>query len=120
MWNIGGRVCNDTLDELYDKFTRLSISLSDDTTSWSIQICFCYLSVFATDITEAITFDASFFMPELTTLTSNALQLEALRTVSSQDFTKYKELEKQKAQMTDLLRSMHTSQQRGMGLATMI
>ena len=33
VWNIGGRVCTDTSDELYDKFTRLSISLPDDTTS---------------------------------------------------------------------------------------
>ena len=46
-------------------------------------------------------------MPKLTTLTSKAIQLEALRTVRSQDSTKYKELKKQQAQMAVLLRSMN-------------
>ena len=59
-------------------------------------------------------------MPKLTNLTSMTLQLEALRTVRSQSSTKYKEIEKQKAHMIFLLRSIYTSQQRGMGLATMI
>ena len=58
-------------------------------------------------------------MPDLTTLTTKALQLAKLRTVRSQAATHYKELKKQKDQMTALLRSMNHLQQRGMGLATM-
>ena len=54
VWNIGRRVCTDTPDELYDKFTCLSVSLPDDATPWSIQLCSCYLSSRTTDLAEAI------------------------------------------------------------------
>ena len=36
---LAGECVYDTPDELYDKFTRLSVSLPDDTTSWYIQLC---------------------------------------------------------------------------------
>ena len=33
VWNIGGKMCNDKADELYDKFTHFFVGLTDDTTS---------------------------------------------------------------------------------------
>ena len=53
-------MCLDTPDELYDKFTRLSVSLPDDTTSWYIQLCSCYLSDFTIDLAEVIISDMNF------------------------------------------------------------
>ena len=92
VWNIGGRVCTDTPDELYTKFSRFFVYLPDKASSWSIQLCSYYLSSLTLQLSEAITSDTTFTMPDLATLTTKALQLVALRTVRSQAATYYKEL----------------------------
>ena len=44
IYSYGGKVRTNTIDELFDKFTSLSISVSDDATTWSIQLAhlFCW------------------------------------------------------------------------------
>ena len=66
----------DTPYKLLDKFTRLSISLPEDATTWYIHLCSSYLSNLSTDLVEHITTESEFVMPNLITLTTNALQLE--------------------------------------------
>ena len=33
VWNVGGRVCTDTPDELYEKFSRFFVCLPDNASS---------------------------------------------------------------------------------------
>ena len=44
IWNENSSIHTDTPDELYDKFTRLAVSLPTDATKWSIQLCSSYLA----------------------------------------------------------------------------
>ena len=51
-------------------------------------------------------------MPDLTALTTKALQLEALRSVRTEASKSFKSLQKQKDLMSKLLRSLHPSHSR--------
>ena len=63
-----------------------------------------------------MTMDSTFKMPDLTTLTTNKLQLEALRTVRSKATKSFKSLLKQKDLMAILLRNLQPSQNRGFNM----
>ena len=67
----------------------------------------------ASDLSEAVTPEKKFVMPNLSTLTTKALQLTALRTVRSQASASYRELLKEKVKMTTSLRNLNTTQNRG-------
>ena len=71
------------------------------------------------DLVEYITTDLGFIMPNLITLLTSTLQLEALRNIQRQESKSYKELHKQKDQMTSLLRRLYTTQHRGLSINTM-
>ena len=64
------------------------------------------------------TTNATFVMPNLTTITIKALQLEALQTVRHYASKQYKDLFKQKEQMTTILRGLNNSTHRGRSLHT--
>ena len=81
VYSLGGKVRTDTPDELFDKFTSLSVSLPGDTNKWSIQLCSSFLLALPTDLSKKITTESGFVMPNLTTLISKALQLDALRDI---------------------------------------
>ena len=57
-------------------------------------------------------------MPDVSTLTTKALQLDALRTVRSQASASYREIQKENIKMTILLRKLNLTQNRGSDLAT--
>ena len=80
-WSKAGKVYNDTPDELYDAFTSISVRLPDDATTWSINLCSSYLSALKLELSEAVTSENAFTMSKLTNLTTESLQLEALRYV---------------------------------------
>ena len=57
--------------------------------------------------------DTDFKQPELTSLTTKALQLDALRQVRSHDVTHFKKLQDQKTQINDAVRSLMGSRRHG-------
>ena len=107
-----------TPDELFDEFSEISVSLSDNTSSWTLQLCSSYLLALTSDLSEAVTAEKTFVMPNVSTLTTKALQLTALRTVRSQASASYRELLKEQRKMTSLLRNLNTTQNRGLDLST--
>ena len=113
VWNSGSTIHTDTPDELYDKFTRLTVSLPPDATKWSLQLCSSYLAALSADLAEEVTSDETFRMPNLTTLTTKSLQVEALRTVRRHASTGWKAISKQKEKMATMFRSMNPNTQRG-------
>ena len=86
----------DTPDEIFDKFTRFSVSLSDDAITWPIRLCYTFLLALTTDLSEYTTEDPNFIMPNLTTLTTKALQLEALCNIRLHASKSFRNLSKQK------------------------
>ena len=109
VYHSSGRSRTDTPDELFDRFSHESISLPNDATTWSIQLCSSYLSALTPNLSDKITTDTEFKMHNLTTLTTKALQLDALCYVRHHASKCFNELVKQKNQITTLIRSMHTS-----------
>ena len=103
-----GQPKTDTPEELFNKFTALTVNLPDNATTWSIQLCSTYFSALNKELVENMTTDTTFKMPDLTTLTSKALQLEALRSVRNQATKSFKVLKKQKDLMSKMLRSLQT------------
>ena len=77
----GGRVQHNTPDELYDRYSILAVSLPADSKGWLIQLCSSYFAALLKDLAEHITTETLFVMPDLTTLTTEALQLNALRDI---------------------------------------
>ena len=105
-YTVRGKIVTDTPDELFDKFLVLSVSLPDDATTWPIQLCSTYLSALNSDLAEHVTTDASFSMPDLTTLKTKSLQIDALRSVRTFAVTSFRALRKQENQMASLLRTL--------------
>ena len=95
-YSLGGSSKIDTPEELFDKFTQLSVTLPGNAKTWSIQLCSTYFSALSRDLVEHMTSDVSFMIPDLTTITTKASQLEAIRSVSNQATTSFKILWKQK------------------------
>ena len=112
VYRLGSRDYVDTPEELFDKFNQLSVGLPDDVKKWSIQLCSTFFSALSKDLVEDMTADKNFRMPDLTTLTTKALQLEALRSVRTEASKSFKSLSKQKDLMSKLLRSLHPSHSR--------
>ena len=83
-----------------------------------MKLCSCYLSALTKDLSEKNTSDITFVMPNLTTLTTNALHMEALRTVRRHASKQFKNLLKKKEQMTVILRGLNNSTHRGQSLHT--
>ena len=103
----------DTPEELFNKFTSLTVNLPDNAVTWSIQLCSTYFAALTKDLVENMTADTSFKMPDLTTLTTKALQLGALRDVRNQATKSFKNLAKQKDLMTKMFNSLQSSHTRG-------
>ena len=91
-----GRVIHYTPDELFDKYSRLALSLPDDASSWSIQLCSCYLTALSKDLVDDLTSDLKLSIPDLTKLTTKALQLDALRIIRQHAVSSFKKLIKKK------------------------
>ena len=66
---------------------------------------------------EAVTSGKIIIMPDLSSLTKKSHQLDTLRTARTQVSLSYRELEKEKKKMTVLLRSLNTTQNRGVALS---
>ena len=73
VYHSGWRTHTDTSDELFDKFSHESVSLPNAATTWSIQLCSSYLSALTPYLAEIITTNPGFNIPNLTTLSTNAL-----------------------------------------------
>ena len=115
---VDGKLHTATIDEHFDQFSEISVSLPDNTSSWTLQLCSSYFLALTSDFSEAVTSGKTFVMPNFSTLATKALQLDALRAVRSQVSASYRELQKEKAKMTILLRDLNTTQNRGLDLAT--
>ena len=103
-------------EELFDKFTQLSVSLPSNSKTWSIQLCSTYLSSLSKELVDNMPRDYTFTMLDLTTLTTKALQLEVLRTVRSEATKSFESLLKQKGSMAKLLRNLQPSHNRGFNM----
>ena len=91
-----GRLHKNTPDKLFDQFNEISVILPDNASTWTLQLCSSYLSVLTSDLSEAVTSEKTFIMPDLSTLTTKASQLEALQKIRTQASTTYKEQQKEK------------------------
>ena len=114
----GRRLVTSTPDELYERFSYIAVSLPDKSSSWSLQLCLSFLSALSADLSTRITSEKTFSMPDLTTLTTKSLQLQALRTVKTQACKSFSELSKEKEKITNLIRNLDTTQNRGISLNT--
>ena len=83
-----------------------------------MQLCPCYLSALTKDLLVKNTSDIIFYMPNLTPLITNALQLEALRKVRRHASKQFTDLLKQKEKTTVKLRGLNNSTHRGQSLHT--
>ena len=106
VYNYNGKMYTDTPEQLFNKFNSLSTSSPNDATSWSIQLCSCYLSVLTVDLNDYITSDENFKMPNLTTLTTEALQLEALRGICQKSSVSFRSLSKQKDKIISIIKHL--------------
>ena len=62
---------HDTPDELFDRYSTLAVSLPVASSSWSVQLCSCYLAALSKDLSEYITSaESTFITPDLRTLTA--------------------------------------------------
>ena len=108
-WSKAGKVYNDTPDELYDTFTSIPVGLPNNATTRSVNLCSSYLSALKSELSETVTSDSTFTMLKLTNLTTESLQLEALRYVRHQVSESYRELCKHEKKMSNLLESLNTT-----------
>ena len=51
---IDGKLQTATPDELFDEFSEISVSLPDNASSWTLQLCSSYLSALTSDLSEAV------------------------------------------------------------------
>ena len=98
----------DTPDELFNKFSSLSVNLPNDAKTWPIQLCSVYLSALSSEISEEMTSDPTFNIPDLTTLTTKSSQLDALRSVRTCAVKVFKQMKKQDEKMSRLFRNMQS------------
>ena len=113
-----GQLITDTPAELFERFSSIAVSLPDKASSWSIQLYSSFLAALTADLSEHNTLEKAFIMPDSTTLITKALQLHALRTVRTQACKSLRELGKEKETMTNMLRALNTTQNRGLALNT--
>ena len=85
---------HDTPDEIFDRFPILADSSLENNTGWSIQLCSYYLVVFSKDLQEHVTTESKFVIPDLTKLTTEILQIDALREIQNHASMSYKVLSK--------------------------
>ena len=106
-------------DELFDRLSTLVVSLLVKASGWSVQLCSCYLAALSKDLSEHIaSAESTFVMPDLTTLTTKSLQMDALRNIRNHVSAGFKIINKRKNEMKALLREMQSSCQRGTNLET--
>ena len=99
--------------ELFDKFVQLSVSLPDDATTWSIQLCSTHLLALSNELVEDMTMNSTFSIPDLTTLRTKSFQLYALCTIRGHATKSYKIIVKQKDLISKLLRSVQIRHNHG-------
>ena len=97
---VNGKFHTATPDELFNEFSEISVSLPDNTTSWTLQLCSSYLSSLTSDLAEVVIAEKTFVMPNFSTLTTKVLQLTTLCTIRSQASASYRELLKEKNNVT--------------------
>ena len=73
-----GQIVHATPDELFDQYCSLAVSLPENSSTWPIQLCSCFLSALSKELMDHVTSDSNFKIPNLNKLTSNALQLDTL------------------------------------------
>ena len=109
----GNQTILDTPDELFDKFMAISTCLPHDGKGWPANLCSTFQSALTHDLGDAMANDTSFKQPELTSLTTKALQLDALRQVRAHAVTHFKKLQDQKTQIDSAVRSLMGSRRHG-------
>ena len=119
VYNQNGRMYHDTLDELFDRFSTLAVSLPVKASGWLVQLCSCYLAALSKDLSENITSaESTFVMSDLITFTTKSLQMDALRNIRNHTSAGYKIINKKKKEMKELFSEMQASRQRGTNLET--
>ena len=102
---------NLTPDELLNKFCSLTVSLPEDAKLWPVQLCSLFLGALTSDLSDHVTTESGFTMPDLTTLTTKASQLTALCSIRASASKSYKTLNKQKEKMKSMIHIMQRGQQ---------
>ena len=111
-----GRVQHDTPDELYDRYSILAVSLPADAKGRSAQLCSSYFAVLSKNLAEHIATETEFVIPDLTTLTTKTLQINAHCDIHQFTSSSFKFLNKRKDALKELLCEMQPSHNSGMSL----
>lgn len=90
---VEGKLQTATPDEVFDQFSEISVSLLNNASTWTLQICSSYLSALISDL--SVTSEKAFVMPDLSTLITKTLQLNNICTVRTQASASYCELLKE-------------------------
>ena len=73
----------------------LAVSLPVKASGWSVQVFSCYLSALSKDLFEHIaSAESTLAMPDLTTLTTKLLQIDALRNIRNHASAGFKMINK--------------------------
>ena len=94
--SVNGRLTTDTPYEIFDRFNEISVSLPNNASTWTLQLYSSYLSALTSDLLEAVASDKLFVILDLSKLTTKVMQIDAMRTVSTQASASYRELKKEK------------------------
>ena len=109
----GNQTISGTPDELFDKFMDIATCLPQDSREWPINLCSTFQLGLTHDLGNTMVNDTTFKQPELTSLTTKSLQLDALRRVRAHDVVHFKRLQDQMTQISDAIRSLMGSRHHG-------
>ena len=110
---------HDTPDELFDRLSTLAVSLPVKASWWSVQLCSCYLAALLKDLSEHITSaESTFVIPDLTTLTTKSIQMDALHSIINHASAGFKIINNRKNVMKELFHEIQALHQRGTNLET--
>ena len=95
-----------TPDELFDNFMAIATCFPQDDREWPINLCSTFQSGLNHDLGDTMENDTTFQQPDLTSLTTKSLQLDALRWVQAHAVVHFKRLQDQTTQIGDAIRSL--------------
>lgn len=95
----------DTLEDLFQKFVKLAVSLLDDTETWTIQLPSQFLIALSSKIRKKIT-TSTFIMPKQSALSMKHDQINGTRLVKNEASSIFNEIEERKHELQEQISIM--------------
>ena len=98
----------DTPDEIYARYISIASGLPDTASKWTITLCSSYYNCLPQSLQDQMDTDG-FDMPDLSTQTTKALQLKALRAVRTAAASAFKTLCDEESRLRKLFPNQHSN-----------